>query len=66
MSGLHSKCRGGGVALAHPHTGQIYLHLVTSPKRQPREHTPKPREHISKPANTLAPAHPRVYNLPSW
>ena len=57
MSGLHSKCRGGGVSLAYPRTSHIFILFVniadTLPpaagNQTPRTHT-KPREHMPAPA----------------
>ena len=57
MSGLHSKCRGGGVSLAYPRTSHIFIsfcHIAdtlqpAAGNQTPRTHM-KPREHTRPPA----------------
>lgn len=63
MSGLHSKCRGGGVSLAYPRTSHIFILFVTI--AETLGHTTgnqTPRTHM-KPHSEPAPARARVVDL---
>lgn len=63
MSGLHSKCRGGGVSLAYPRTSHIFILFVTI--AETLGHTTgnqTPRTYM-KPHSEPAPARARVVDL---
>jgi len=43
MSGLHGKCRGGGVSLAYPRTSHIFLSCLSHRRyRNPANRQPNP------------------------
>jgi len=66
MSGLHSKCMGGGVALAHPRTAKYFYKLsVMVPALAFWLVVATPRTH-TKPPQYRAHTHAPVIGLSSW